>query len=67
MNRTPLHAAVIQGQAEIVELLVGYGADLNVQDHELATPLHIVTHFTGVNSSELDFGLAGLIDPDLLV
>ena len=56
MSRTPLHGAVISGEAGIVELLVGYGADLNVQDHEFATPLHIVTHMTGTSVNPLGLG-----------
>ena len=50
----------------MVELLVGYGADLNIQDHEMATPLHIVTHLTGKNSSDLGLGLSDSSTPDLL-
>lgn len=66
MNRTPLHGAVISGEAGIVELLVGYGADLNVQDHEFATPLHIVTHMTGESVNPLGLGLGGSGTPDFL-
>lgn len=48
--------------------MVGYGADLNVQDHELATPLHIVTHVTGnrANQFPLGLGLGGSETPDFL-
>ena len=66
MNRTPLHGAVISGEARLVELLVGYGADLNVQDLEFATPLHIVTHMTGTGVNPLGLGLGGSGAPDFL-
>ncbi len=38
---TPLHAAVIKGYVKVVERLVGYGANLNVQDSDGDTPLHL--------------------------
>ena len=50
----------------MVELLVGYGADLNIQDHEMATPLHIITHLTGKNLGDLGLGLSESLSPDLL-
>ena len=50
----------------MVELLVGYGADLNIQDHEMATPLHIITHLTGKNITDLGLGLSESLSPDLL-
>lgn len=40
-DQTPLHIAVHQGHARIVERLVGFGANLNAQDHDGDTPLHI--------------------------
>lgn len=40
MDRTPLHAAVLEGHTYLIEQLVGYGANLNVKDHEGCTPLH---------------------------
>ena len=61
VNRTPLHEAVIKGDARIVELLVGHGADLDIQDHEMATPLHIITHLTGASVGS-PFGLGQLGD-----
>ena len=66
INRTALHGAVIKGDARMVELLVGYGADLNIQDHEMATPLHIITHLTGKNLGDLGLGLSESLSPDLL-
>ena len=35
---------------------MGYGADLNLQDHEMATPLHILTHLTGAGLGPLGLG-----------
>ena len=40
-NQTALHLAVHQGHFCIVERLVGYGANLNIQDINGDTPLHI--------------------------
>ena len=40
-KQTPLHLAVHQGHLGVVERLVGYGANLNVQDSNGDTPLHI--------------------------
>ena len=48
---------------------MGHGADLNVQDHEMATPLHILTHLTGVGLSPFGLGqldLLGSKTPDFL-
>lgn len=41
MGQTALHVSVIQGHARIVERLVGYGIDLNLQDNDGDTALHI--------------------------
>lgn len=40
-NQTALHIAVFQGHLDIVERLVGYGAQLNIQDSNGSTPLHL--------------------------
>jgi len=37
---TPLHAAVIHGEAELVELLIEHGAKVNALDVNGSTPLH---------------------------
>ena len=39
--QTALHLAVHQGHARIVERLVGFGIDLNLQDSDGDTALHI--------------------------
>ena len=38
---TPLHAAVIKGKPNMVELLVSHGADVNCIDNTGNTPLHL--------------------------
>ena len=49
---------------------MGHGADLNVQDHEMATPLHILTHLTGVGLGPFGLGHFDLLGsnkaPDFL-
>ena len=40
---TPLHIAAHEGHTAIVEVLVGYGADLNAADEERGNaPLHLI-------------------------
>lgn len=39
-GNTPLHAAAGEGQAEIIELLIKYGADVNAKTTTGITPLH---------------------------
>ena len=41
-NQTPLHLASSQGSTRCVECLVGYGADVGVEDDLGNTPLHFV-------------------------
>ena len=43
---TPLHVAVAEGQADIVGLLVGAGADLTARTEHHRTPLHIALQFS---------------------
>ncbi|KAM6402544.1 E3 ubiquitin-protein ligase MIB2 isoform 3-T5 [Rhynochetos jubatus] len=40
-NQTPLHLAVIQGHVGMVELLVGEGCDVNAEDEDGDTAMHI--------------------------
>ena len=53
-NQTALHLAVHQGNWSIVERLIGYGAQLNIQDSSGDTPLHIALarEFTAVQTSD---------------
>ena len=41
LQRTALHMASVEGQAHVIERLVGYGADVNVQDIDGNTALNI--------------------------
>ncbi|KAJ7306427.1 hypothetical protein JRQ81_009777 [Phrynocephalus forsythii] len=41
-NQTPLHLAVTQGHMEVVQLLVSEGADVNAEDEDGDTAMHIV-------------------------
>ena len=48
---------------------MGHGADLNIQDHEMATALHILTHLTGAGVGPFGLGqfdLPGSKIPDFL-
>ena len=38
---TALHLAVHRGNSKVVERLVGFGSDLNTQDKDGDTPLHL--------------------------
>jgi len=40
--RTPLHAVAIEGHSQVIERLVGCGAELNSVDNDGNTALHIV-------------------------
>jgi len=39
-GHTPLHAAVIAGNTDVVTSLLGLGANINAQDHERHTATH---------------------------
>uniref|UniRef100_A0A8D0GVB4 RING-type E3 ubiquitin transferase n=1 Tax=Sphenodon punctatus TaxID=8508 RepID=A0A8D0GVB4_SPHPU len=41
-NQTPLHLAVTQGHMELVQLLVSEGCDVNAEDEDGDTAMHIV-------------------------
>lgn len=40
-NQTPLHLAVIQGHVGMVQLLVSEGSDVNAEDEDGDTAMHI--------------------------
>lgn len=40
-NATPIHFAIINKEFKNVELLIALGADLNAQDYQGHTPLHL--------------------------
>lgn len=48
-GQTALHLAVHQGHARIVERLVGYGIELNLQDSDGDTALHVALSRQTVN------------------
>ena len=49
MDQSALHLAVHQGHARIVERLVGFGIDLNLQDSTGDTALHIALSKTSAD------------------
>ncbi|MEQ2260936.1 Ankyrin repeat domain-containing protein 27, partial [Xenotaenia resolanae] len=50
---SPLHAAAICGQAQLIDLLVNKGASVNATDYHALTPLHLACQrgFQGVSVS----------------
>ena len=40
-NRSPLHVAAMEGYPVMVEILLDYGAHVNVVDNDGDTPLHL--------------------------
>ena len=53
LGRTALHAAALSGQAEVVEYLVGVGADVNALDNDGMTPLHWAVRFSSEPAGRL--------------
>lgn len=45
MKSTPLHLAVLKNLEEVTQLLLEQGADPNLVDDDLYTPLHYATEF----------------------
>lgn len=41
MGMTPLHHAAKEGHAEVIELLISKGAEVNARDNENKTPLKL--------------------------
>ena len=44
-ERTPLHCAVTEGHADLAQLLISKGADVNVADERGMTALHWAAHY----------------------
>ncbi|KAM4651101.1 E3 ubiquitin-protein ligase MIB2 isoform 2-T2 [Discoglossus pictus] len=54
-NQTPLHLAVTHGHINLVELLVREGANVNAEDEDGDTPMHIVfarQHLAAIDSQQ---------------
>jgi len=49
----PLHIAAANNQKEIAELLIEYGADIEVVNYSSETPLHIAARFNSKEVAEL--------------
>uniref|UniRef100_A0A8C8H424 E3 ubiquitin-protein ligase MIB2 n=1 Tax=Oncorhynchus tshawytscha TaxID=74940 RepID=A0A8C8H424_ONCTS len=61
-NQTPLQLAVTQGHGDLVQLLVVEGADVNVEDEDGDTAMHVALSLEGgpgSSSSSLSSGLMG--------
>ena len=51
----PLHSAAFSGYGDLIEALLKHGADVNITNNNLFTPLHFVsesTRCTGRNASK---------------
>ncbi len=45
MKRTALHEAAFSNKIELVELLIGWGADPNIDDIDRNTPMHFAVDY----------------------
>ena len=55
-GKTPLHYAVTYGAEDLIDLLVGKGADVNAVDDTGLTPLHVAAMIRRVKEAELLIG-----------
>uniref|UniRef100_A0A8C7UAH3 E3 ubiquitin-protein ligase MIB2 n=1 Tax=Oncorhynchus mykiss TaxID=8022 RepID=A0A8C7UAH3_ONCMY len=61
-NQTPLQLAVTQGHGDLVQLLVAEGADVNVEDEDGDTAMHVaLTKEEGGGSGFVQLGSSGLM------
>uniref|UniRef100_A0A670JCS1 E3 ubiquitin-protein ligase MIB2 n=1 Tax=Podarcis muralis TaxID=64176 RepID=A0A670JCS1_PODMU len=63
-NQTPLHLAVTQGHMEMVQLLVSEGCDVNAEDEDGDTAMHIVLereHLMSIMAKEQEEGEESLL------
>lgn len=63
MNRTPLHEAAIDGDAELVRSLLAQGADPNATDDAGWTPLHFAAQDHAVEVVRLLIQAGAALDP----
>ena len=56
---TPLYIAAETGQVDIIEMLVGQGLDVNIQDNRGFTPLHVAADQNQLESACTLIGLGG--------
>ena len=59
---TPLHHAAVGGQAEAIALLVKYGADVNVRNNHIHTPLHNAVFSLQASNRRVDAAIAILLE-----
>ncbi|KAJ2951460.1 hypothetical protein O0L34_g13612 [Tuta absoluta] len=62
-NVTPLHIAAAQGRLDLIQLLIDYGANVNVQDYDGDTPIHDAVVTTKHKAVEMLLHAGG--DPEL--
>ena len=65
LKQTPLHLAVITGQAHIVGKLITAGANANMPDRNGQTPAHLACQRSSTACLEELFKVANAVDPDL--
>lgn len=65
LKQTPLHLAVITGQAHIVGKLTTAGANVNLPDRNGQTPAHLACQRSSVECIEELFKAANVVDLEL--
>lgn len=61
-GKTPLHAAVTCGNAQVVQWLIEHGADVNAKDTTGLTPLHIAAWYMATERAKVLLEAGATID-----